>query len=184
MVEHKVLMSKLPLKGIAGGELKWIRNYLTNRYQYAQYDGVKSDGELVKYGVPQGPILGPLLFLLQINNLTKSVKSCNSHMYTDDTVIYTSHSNISNIEQTLTSEMTNVCKWLTKTMFIINLNKEKMELLLFGTAKCLCSKDLMEMYMNVNLLKVADGYKYLGVWLQPTLNMNEHLRSVLQKANA
>ena len=128
---HKVLLSKLPLKGIVGVELNWIENYLSGRYQYVQYDGVKkndgvkSDRELVKYGVPQGSILGPLLFLLQINDFVKSVKNCNIQMYADDTVIYTSHSNISVIEQTLTSEMKNVSKWLDKNRLIINLNKEK-----------------------------------------------------------
>ena len=123
-VEHKVLLSKLPLKGIVDGELHWIANYLSGRYQYVQYDGVKSDRELVKYGVPQGSILGPLLFPLQMNDLVKSVENCNIQMYADD---YTSHSNISAIEQTLTSEMNNVSKWLDKNRLIINLNIGKTE---------------------------------------------------------
>ena len=93
-----------------GGKQNWIADYLSGPYQYVQQDGVKSDREPVKYGVPQGSILGPLLFLLQINNLVKSVKTCNIQMYADDTVIYTSHSNISVIEQILTSEMNNVSK--------------------------------------------------------------------------
>ena len=182
VTKQKVL---LHLQGqIIGGELSWIANYLTGRYQYVQHDGVKSDRELVKYGVPQGSILGPLLFLLPINDLVKRVKNCNIQMYADDTVIYTSHSNIGVIEQTITSEMNNVSKWLNKNRFIINLNKGKTESLLFGTAKRLCSKDPMEVYINEKLIKVADGCKYLGVWLEPTLNMNEHLRRVLRKANA
>ena len=78
-VEHKVLLSKLPLKGIVDRELDWITNYLSDQYQYVHYDGVKSDLELVKYGVPQGSILGPLLFLVQINDLVKSIKHCNRH---------------------------------------------------------------------------------------------------------
>ena len=101
-VEHKVLLWKLPLKGILRGELRWIVNYLSGRYQYVQNDGVKSDRELFKYGVPQGSIIEPLLFLLQINDLVKSVENCNIQMYADDAVIYMSHRNISVIEQTLT----------------------------------------------------------------------------------
>ena len=183
-MEHKVLLSKLPLKGIVDRELDWITNYLSDRYQYVHYDGVKSDLELVKYGIPQGSILGPLLFLVQINDLVKSIKHCNIQMYADDTVIYTSNSNISVIEQTLTSEMKNVSKWLDKNRLIINLKKGKTESLLFGTAKRLSSKDPLQVYMNEQLINVADGYKYLGVWLEPTLNMSEHLRKVLGKANA
>ena len=105
-------------------------------------------------------------------------------MYADDTVIYTSHSKISFIEQTLTSEMNNVSKWLDKNRLITNLNKGKTDSLLFGTAKRLSSKDPMDVYMNEKLIKVTAEYKYLGVWLEPTLNMNEHLQKVLRKANA
>ena len=164
-VEHKVLLSKLPLKGIVDGELNWIANYLSGRYQYVQYDGVKSDRELVKYGVPQGSVLGPLLFLLQINDLVKSVENCNIQMYADDTVIYTSHSNISVIEQALTSEMNNVSKWLDKNRLIINLNKGKTESLLFGTAKRLSSKDPTELYMNEKHLLMGTSTLEFG-WNQ------------------
>ena len=113
------------MNSIVGGEFNWIANYLSGRNQYVHYDGVKSDRELVKCGVPQGSILAQLLFLLQINDLVKSVENCNIQMYADDTVIHTSHSNISVIEQALTSEKNNVSKWLDKNRFIINLNKGK-----------------------------------------------------------
>ena len=61
MVDHKVLLSKLPLHGIIGNELNWIANYLLGRYQYVQYDRVKHSRAVAKFGVPQGSILGPLL---------------------------------------------------------------------------------------------------------------------------
>ena len=105
-------------------------------------------------------------------------------MYADDTVIYTSHSNIGVIEQTFTPEMNNVSKWLDKNRLIINLKKGKTESLLFGTAKRLSSKDPMEVYLIEKLIKVANGYKYLGVWLEPTFNVNENLRRVSSKAKA
>ena len=177
-------MSNLPLKGIVRGELNWIENYLFNRYQYVQYDGVKSDRELANYGVPQDSILGRLLFLLLINGLINSVKYCTIQMYADETVIYMSNNNISVIEQTLTSEMNNVSNWLNKNRLIVNLKKDKTESLLFGIAKRLSSKNPLQMYMNEELINVADGYKYLGVWLDSTWNMNEHLLRVLRKVNA
>ena len=73
-VNTKVLLLKLPLKGIIGTKLNWIANYLSNRYQYVHYDGVESDREPVQCGVPQDSILGPLLFVLQIDNLVKCEK--------------------------------------------------------------------------------------------------------------
>ena len=70
-------------------------------------------------------------------------------------------------------------------IFVLEAEAEsKTESLLFGTAKHLSSKDPLQVYMNEQLINVADGYKYLGVWLEPTLNMSEHLRKVLGKANA
>ena len=103
-------------------------------------------------------------------------------MYAEDTVI-TSDSDISVIEQTLTSEMNNISRWLDKNRLIINLKKGKTESLLFGTAKRLCSKDPMKVYVNEKLINAADGYRNLGVWLDSTLNLNEHLRRMLRKAD-
>ena len=97
-VEHSVLLSKLPFFGVTGNELKWIKNYLTGRFQYVHYDNVKSEPQLIKSGVPRGSILGPLLFLTQINDVIKIVDGCSIQMYADDTVIYTSHRDIKVIE--------------------------------------------------------------------------------------
>ena len=65
-VDHSILIEKLQCYGIRGLALLWIKNYLNNRKQYVSYNGVKSNLLTIKYGVPQGSILGPLLFLLYI----------------------------------------------------------------------------------------------------------------------
>ena len=95
-VDHSVLLSKLPFYGIIGDELMWIKSYLSGRFQYVHCDNVKSEPQLIKFGVPQGSILGLLLFLIQINDLIKKVDGCSVQMYADDTVIYTTHRDISN----------------------------------------------------------------------------------------
>ena len=105
-------------------------------------------------------------------------------MYANDTTIYTSESDISVIEQTLASEMSNISRWLDKNRFIINLRKGKTESLLSGTAKRLFSKDPMKVYVKGKLINATDGYKFLGEWLDTTLNMNEQLQRTLRKANA
>ena len=100
-VEHSVLLSKLPFFGVTGNELKWIKTYLTCRFQYVHYDNVKSEPQLIKSGVPQGSILGPLLFLIQRNDLIKIVDGCSIQMCADDIVIYTSHRDIKVIENSV-----------------------------------------------------------------------------------
>ena len=134
-----MLLSKLPFYGVTGNELMWIENYLSGRFQYVHYDNMKSELQLVKLGVPQGSILGPLLFLIEINDLTKIFDGCTVQMYADDTVIYTSHRDIKVIENTLSANMTVIKNWLDKNRLIINLKKGKTESMLFGTAKRLGS---------------------------------------------
>ena len=84
----------------------WIESYLSGRFQYVHYDDAKSELQWVKFGVPLGSILGPLLFLIQIHDLIKKVDGCNVQMYADDTVIYTSHRDIKVIENTLSANIT------------------------------------------------------------------------------
>ena len=90
---------------MAGNELTWFISYLSKRFQYVHYNNVKSELEQVKFGVPQGSLLGPLMFLIQINDLIKKVNECNVQMYADDAVIYAARRDIKIIENTLSTNM-------------------------------------------------------------------------------
>ena len=91
------------------------------------YDGESSEALEVEYGVPQGSILGPLIFLSDINDLVKTVKKCRVLMYADDAVIYTASQSITVIERALTNEMKNISKWLDNNRLVINLKNGKTE---------------------------------------------------------
>ena len=86
-IDDTVLLSKLSVYGVSGNEQSWFKNYLSGRSQYVHYDNVKSELQPVKAGVLQGSIFGPLLFLIQINDLTKKVNDCSIQLYADDTVL-------------------------------------------------------------------------------------------------
>ena len=86
-VNHGCLLQKLPYYGILGAELNWITSYLFHRSQIVNFDGVTSDEEYITHGVPQGSILGPLLFVCLINDLPEQLTHCRILMYADDTVI-------------------------------------------------------------------------------------------------
>ena len=86
-VDHGILLDKMKFYGICGLKHDWYRSYLNNRKQFCKVNGVLSDIEDIDVGVPQGSCLGPLLFLLCINDLPFALKKAETNMYADDTMI-------------------------------------------------------------------------------------------------
>ena len=84
-VDHEILLSKLDYYGIRGISNNWFKSYLSNRKQFVSINGYDSGLAEIKCGVPQGSVLGPLLFLLYINDLNQAIKFCNVHHFADDT---------------------------------------------------------------------------------------------------
>ena len=87
-VNHSILLRKLESLGVTGVSLNWFRSYLSGRKQRTKVDGVCSEDHLVSHLVPQGSILGPLLFVIFINDLCDNVELCGTSMYADDTAIF------------------------------------------------------------------------------------------------
>jgi hypothetical protein len=100
---------------------------MINRTQQVQIGNALSDKCPVKYGVPQGSILGPLLFILYINDLPLSISNCNTDMYADDSTIHISGKNISDIQTKVQEDLNRIELWCKDNMFIncINCNKTK-----------------------------------------------------------
>ena len=132
---HGGLLDKLPAYGIKDIEMKWFTSYLFARAQVVNYQGTLLDRETITRGVPQGSILGPLLFALLKNDLPTEVTECKILLYADDTVVYFSHKNVSHLETILSEEVNKVAKWMSNNHLMLNLKKAKTESLLFGTTK-------------------------------------------------
>ena len=90
LIDHEILLTKLKEYGLESGEVQLFKNYLSYRKQYVQIDGCKSSLKLITNGVPQGSILGPLLFLIFINDLPTEIQECVTDIYADDTTLSTS----------------------------------------------------------------------------------------------
>ena len=84
-MDHNILLKKLEYYGVRGLANDWFRSYLTNRQQFVSINGINSKKLPMKYGVPQGSVLGPLLFLVYINDLNKAIIHSITHHFADDT---------------------------------------------------------------------------------------------------
>ena len=139
-VMHKELSSKLKRFGFGENSINWFTSYLFNRFQAVSQDNELSSPLAVLSGVPQGSILGPVLFTLYINDLPSCVDVCKVMMYADDTVIFFSAPLISEIELQLNLELINLSEWLSTNKLILNLKKT--EFMVFGTHQRLCRQDI------------------------------------------
>ena len=96
-VDHQILFSKLRHYGIRGITQSWFKSFLTSRKQYVEINGAKSDSKFVSHGVPQGSVLGPLLFLLYVNDLHAAILYSIVNLFADDTMLFLSNNSLKSL---------------------------------------------------------------------------------------
>ena len=128
-VWHKGLLYKLKRAGITGSLLSWFTTYLNNRSQRVVLPGACSSWKSIKAGVPQGSILGPLLFLVYINDIVEDIH-CKIRLFADDTSLYIIVDNPAEAAQMLNSDMEKINQW--SKMWLVSFNPAKSESLLFS----------------------------------------------------
>ena len=122
-VDHSILLKKLELYGCSYPVLKWFASYLHDRRQFVANKGISSEDKNINIGVPQGSILGPLLFTLYINDLPTVLRHVHTDMYADDTTISVVGKNKAEIEHLLEESMKCVDAWLRKNRLVMNVKK-------------------------------------------------------------
>ena len=110
-VDNNILLSKLQCCGIRGLALEWIKSYLFNRRQYVCYNNSISEFKEIKCGVPQGSILGPILFILNINDMCEVSKLLHIILFADDTKLFYSASNIDDVTNVVNNELKQLSLW-------------------------------------------------------------------------
>ncbi len=114
-INHEILIDKMRnLFGIIGIQLKWFESYLNNRVQQYMINGKLSSQKTITCGVPQGSILGPLLFLLYVNDMPESLNYSTPSLYADDTEIYTSSNDCGDLVHKINDDLENIRKWMIK----------------------------------------------------------------------
>ena len=124
-VNHKILLEKLQKYGIRGVPLQWFTCYLTNRQQYVRIDNTDSGKLRMTCGVPQGSTLGPLLFLLYINDMPNCSKKISFRIFADDTNVLYSGKSVTEIEIVMNEEITKIYNYCATNKLSINFKKKR-----------------------------------------------------------
>ena len=184
-VDHNILCEKLELYGVQQRELSWFKSYLSNRKQFCRVNGVDSKIWDIEIGVPQGSCLGPLLFLIYINDLPQAVQDSTVSMYADDTSLcYQSH-DLTRLNKAINSDLKQLGTWLQDNK--LSLNVAKTHSMLISTKQKQNSlksqnKDL-DLKIRDNDLEVVKKTKYLGVQIDCSLNWKEQIKAVSSKVS-
>ena len=173
-LDHDILLRKLQVYGIRGTTLAWFTNYLSGRQQYVAFNGVSSNLLAIKCGVPQGSILGPLLFLLYINDIINTTSLVSFILFADDTNIVYCHDELDTLVHTLNHELPKVSTWFKSNK--LSLNIEKTNFIYFRHTKTHAIQFPYNILIdNVPLVRKQCS-KFLGVFIDENLNWNEHIR--------
>ena len=176
LVPHQRLLSKLCHYGITGKLHNWIQNFLRMRTQQVILDGVSSSSITITSGVPQGTVLGPLLYILYLNDLPEGISSqvC---LLADDCILYREINTLNDC-QDLQKDINTLCNWESKWQMKFNIDKCY---IMHVTHKR--NPLLMTYNMNDRPIKVTASHTYLGIGINNMLSWAEHISNTVSKAN-
>ena len=183
LIHHDILLKKLAVYGFSQSTINLFKSYLTNRRQNVMLNGDLSDPQTLYYGVPQGTILGPTLFLLFINDLAINWRN-NSGLYADDATVYTSAPNLYTIQQKLQADIDITLKWTEENAMAIN--HDKTSYMIMGTRQKLSRLDDCALYLwlGQHQIKRSTSECLLGIHIDLSLSWEiqiEELRKKLLK---
>ena len=181
-VDHGILPHKLYLYGIKGVAFNWFRSYSSNRKQYCQVNDHLSNPLEMICGIPQGSILGPLLFLIYVNDLPNCLKYTKCNMFADDTQIDASSNNIESIANTLNADLANVSDWMKANK--LSLNTSKTKYMIISSHKRLHRiESVPPMILDNTQIKRVKFTNSLGLMIDETLTWDEQVTLITKKVN-
>ena len=180
-VSHSRLLYKMDYYGVRGTTLSWIQAFLSNRKQEVVLEGSHSDRADVLSGVPQGTVLGPLLFLAYINDLPDSLKCSDARLFADDSLLYLTVNGAKENEQ-LQEDLSALEEW--ERVWQMSFNPSKCSVIRITPGKKKSKKVFQSTYkLHNQVLEVTDASKYLGVKVTDDLTWSSHITEVAGKAN-
>ena len=176
-INRKNLIVMLEHYGITGNSLKWFQSYLQNRYQCVKFNDYCSDFLPNEYGVPQGSVLGPILFIIYINDIMKAITKSEIKLFADDTVLYCSGKCLNDVINSINHDLESLSEWMEVKH--LKLNVKKTVTVIFSTKLVLNAPPI---YFQGEPIERVSCHKYLGVMLDEKLKFEDHTNYVLKKA--
>ena len=176
-VDHEILPNKLQFYGIRNTINKLIRSYLSERRQYVVVNGLRSSLSKVEYGVPQGSVLGPLLFLIYINDRSNCTSN-SPRLFADDSYLIFHDHNLSRLEQLCNNELYKVIHWMRINKLTVNSVKTQA---LIISPKFNDNTADIKLFLNHTRINLYTNIKYLGIIIDKHLNFKDHLNYIESK---
>ena len=179
LVNHGILLNKLKIYQCDQNAVNWFESYLSDRKQKVVFEGYESDTKIVKSGVPQGSVLGPLFFLIFMNDLHLGLQhGISLDMYADDSTICASGRNITSVEQKLNQCTPEIVNWCKHNKMVINTEKTKSMLITTYQKRATLKDQALRVCIDDTTIEHSTSEKLLGLIVDQNLTWNSHVKRV------
>ena len=179
-INYEILLRKMCYLGFSDNTILWFKSYLTDRTFFVNLENTFSEASVLECGVPQGSILGPILFLLYVNDMPQAVSKCDILLYADDTCLVFSDKCVSTIESHLSDDFNSLCDWFEDNKLSIHLGEDKTKCILFSRRR---KKENLSIKRGNISIKQHSKVTYLGCLLDEDHSGESMANKVLGKIN-
>jgi hypothetical protein len=180
-IDHNILFNKLDIYGVRGKMLALLKSYMSNRTQFVSYNNHNSKPQRIQVGVPQGSVLGPLIFLIYTNDFCRCLKFAKSFQYADDTTLVITGNSTNEINEQANEDLRNIKEWYKSNK--LSLNVSKTNIVLFRSQQLKVDENSINISLDGSPISAVDSAKFLGVYLDKHMTYTAHISHICSKVS-